>query len=151
MTDYGDGVAVWHLVFFGDERAPLVRRHAEHVEVVSRNDLPPDLFDLVWTTQFVLPDAVSGELGENFVTLAEVEVTRIRAGLIGLLRIAAVEFDDLLRIRQRTRTQKQRVDDAEDRRVCANADRERDHREHGDAFALPKHLDGVTKIADEDV
>ena len=77
MADHDDGISARRFVFFGDKGAALESGNAEHIEVVSRNDFAPDLFDFVGAAQFELANAVRGESGEDFVAFTKVDVTRI--------------------------------------------------------------------------
>src|SRR5687767_197096 len=124
MADYGHRISAGNLIFLREKSAALERGHSEQVEVVTRHWLAPNLFDLVSIIKFELPDGVAGQPAENLIAIAQLLVTRIRRAVVRLMWIAGINFDELVGICHRARTQKNRVDETEDRGVSADADRE---------------------------
>jgi len=59
--------------------------------------------------------------------------------LVSIVLLSRVDLDEARGLPDRQRMQKDGVDNREDRRVGADAQRQRDHRYQGEAGALPQH------------
>ena len=93
------------------------------------------------------------QTSENVVVVAQLAVKRIRE-VVGFRRaILAIvyscgisDYDELLRGFYRQHLQQERIHERENRRVCANAERERKHGDSGERRALGEHAQAITNI-----
>ena len=146
VAQHGDGRTVWPGFRLG-ERAADGWRHAEGLEQAGGRLRDGDLLGAL------APEQVGGN---HLDQCQRLERLRARAPLEevqrmhrdGRLRIRRLfpERDEATGIRIRQRTQQHRVDEAEDRGVCADAERQREHGDHREARALAKRAQGVSCV-----
>src|SRR5262249_6668924 len=119
--------------------AALRRRHAERVEVIARNQLDVDLVGLFTRAEL---DGVRHrereQIAEDLVLIAVIHEIGIGEDVAQKLRIDSLARDERepMRIFHRQWAQQQLVRHAEDRRVSANAERQRDYSNQGEAWVL---------------
>src|SRR5581483_1007364 len=89
-----------------------------------------------------------GEFTEGTRLLFEVQEIGERGGLllVAVLRIRAPEQYEALRLIERQWPQQHRIDDAEDGRVCADAQGERDDADEREDRISAEHSQAVAKI-----
>lgn len=123
MTQDGDRRRL--LVLFGEKAAADDRFRSEQGEVVARNRLHRDWLRLAPGAPVHLREGERRHAGEHLVLLAKVLVVEVRERQVA--RIALVRREDRREprgFRDRNGTQQQDVDEAEDRGVGANAERQ---------------------------
>jgi hypothetical protein len=141
-----------HRVLAGGEASPRDRRHAEHVEEVGGDLGRGEHHRPVAVGEGGAGRVVAGDRGEGAAPAAEVEevgVRRLHAPRAGRLRRAVPEVHEPLRLGEGEGAEERGVDDAEHRRVGADA--ERDRRDHGRGEARPREepARGVSQVAPE--
>ena len=139
-------------IFGGGEVAPDRRRHAQHPKEVRGHSHPADPFGLAVRHQRRHPRTDQRHVLEGVAARAPVEKRRVAdvAGRSG--RAALADRDQAIRICVRQRTQQHGVEDAEDRGVRADAERqghERDRREAGRAPQQPRRIANVARQIDD--
>ena len=155
MADDGDRVAAGGLILVGAER-PSERRRDVHrgEEVAARQHAELDSRRA---------RTVLGEPGRHRIErsealeapalVADVDVVRIRRRDIARAerfdRVLHADRVHLARVGNRQRPQHQRIGEAEDGAVGADADGERDHRDNGEARAGAQHADAVPEVLPE--
>ncbi len=134
--------------FIVGERAPDQRRDAERREEVGRDVHADDFFRRARSGQV---DAVVVERRDPLEcrrALAPADEVRRREH-VGAARPPRVGFphhDQASGIAERQRLEQHRVDDREDRRVRADAQRERQHRDRREARRAQAQTDGVADV-----
>src|SRR5262249_26025812 len=115
------------LLFLGSENSPECGVHAYQLEEIDRYSGAANLFRLAGSSEVVCIVGHSGHPLESFVPIAPVYEIRIRGDVIGdsLPPVVTPDHRQLLRLRIWHRAQQHAVDDAEDRRVRADAQRQR--------------------------
>jgi hypothetical protein len=137
VTDDDDRMSSRLAIFFAEKCPSVHGLHAEHVEVVARDHFPPDVFDGVRVAKRELPDGVGSQAGKDPIAVAELDVARVRRRLVRLLAVAGEELDELLGMGHRTWLQQQSIDDAEDRAVGADTQRQRHDRNRDEGRSAP--------------
>jgi len=96
---------------------------------------------------------VRGDLGEDAVLLAQVADVEIGepARVDALPGLHQVYGDEPVRIGEGKRPQEDRLDDAEDARVDADAQPDAEDRGHGDALAASQHPGGEAQVLQQDL
>ena len=127
VADDGRGSADARALLFGQEEAPARGPDAEHVEVVGAREHPARALGLALSAQVERREAVGGESVEGLCVVAEVQVVGVRdlREAVAVRRRAAHVDEPRLVAHARQRPQERRVDEAEDRRVRADADGQR--------------------------
>ena len=136
-------------VFLFGEDAPELRLQADDVEEVRRDDGAGDLLRFApgQAAQVVGIAARDREMLESGIVAPEVEVVRKCDRDGALLRTnVLVEDDEPLGVRIRQRPKEDGVNDAEDRGVRADAERQREDGNKGEAWCFPKLTNGVAKF-----
>jgi hypothetical protein len=136
-------------VFGGGEVAPDRRRDAEHPEEVPRHAHPADPFRLAVGHQRRTPRADERHVVERVAAVAPVEERQVAdvAGRSG--RPPLADGDEAIGIRIRQRTEQHGIEDAEDRRVRADAEGERHERDRREAGRAPQQPRGVANVPPE--
>jgi hypothetical protein len=139
-------------VFGGGEVTPDRRLHAERPEEVPGHAHPADPFRFAVGQQRRTPGADERHVFERMAAVAPVEERQVTdvAGRAG--RPPLADRDEAIGIRVRQRTEQHRVEDAEDRRVRADAERqghERDRCEAGRAPQQPRRVANVPREIDQ--
>jgi hypothetical protein len=90
---------------------------------------------------------------ERLLAVADRLPDRVRDGDVpavevaaGAVRIGEADFDETRRIRDGQRLEPERVHDFEERRVGADAERERDDRDRGESGIVPEHAQRVANV-----
>ncbi len=135
------------LVFVGHERPPHGRLDAEHREEVPRHHERLDLLGVAQAGDRVGVADRHREVAEHLLALAQDLVARPgEAGLVdALLGGRGVDLDEPLGLLVRQRLQEDRLDEAEDGGVGADAEGERGDRDGGEPGRLLQRADGVAK------
>src|SRR5262249_40412539 len=134
--------------FFRDERSTQRRFHSEHVQVVGRHH--PALQSL-WLTsarqvhRYSIGDR-SGNLREALALLAIVQKVRRRDALLFVVTCPSPKPQQPLRLGERQRLQQHGVDDAEDRRIRADAQAERENRDRREALVFEQHSQAEAQV-----
>ena len=138
--------------FFGDaERLPDDGAHAEHVEIAAGDEGEGNLFGL---TPGLRPDHfdVEGAIGRGEHRLEEAAaITQAFEEWIGEIlqvssRVDGVEQHEPVRLADRQPLHQHRVDEREDRRRAADAERQRQHRDQRDARVAPESARRVSHV-----
>src|SRR5262249_44638078 len=137
VAEHADQLLARTLIFVRQEAAADQRSRAEDREVVAADDLAEHLLRLAAAAGDVERNAlVRRDVGEHLVLLAQIAIVRRRAlqesaaperVLVPL--VAGEHRDQLRRILDRQRMQQHRIDQREDRRVRADAERQRQRRD----------------------
>src|SRR6185295_6428887 len=91
----------------------------------------------------------SCELFEGFVLTAVIKkVGRRNAGAATAVANVAEDPDKLIRITKWQRPDHDRIDETEDRSVCADAESECDQRDHGESRPLQQSSDAIADVFD---
>ena len=81
--------------------------------------------------------------------ISKVEKRDVAFGNARRPRVFAFEEDDAFGVRKRKRTQENAVDEAEDSGIGADAERERNDGDGGEAFLLQQHAGSVADVVQE--
>jgi hypothetical protein len=150
VADDGERVRAGPVVVLRREEAARRGAHAEHVEVVARHvEGEPALRHVVaGRGEAHVRLLRGGEPGEGVALIAEVYVVGERRRAVEpAAEITRVDLDEPRRIADADDgAQQYRVDEAEDGRVRADAERERQHRRGREARTLQENSDGVAQI-----
>ena len=120
---------------------------SEHREEIRRDDLRWDLLRFLAVVVVDLVERHRGQVGQRVGLRAQVLEVEMRDGEIPRIPLIRRRHDDERRgIGNRQRAEQHGVDQAEDRRVRADAERERQNRDRAEARALPEHPDGVFEV-----
>jgi hypothetical protein len=136
-------------VLLRQERAAYRRAHAQHIEEIPRNARRGKLLRIAQAGQVEVLVGERREPGKRAVLFAQECRARKRKRLDRSRRIGLRRIDQHqpLGMRVRQRPQQQRVGHAENRRVRADAQRQRDDGHQGEARALREHPDGVAEVS----
>ena len=142
-----DGLPAVGRVLGGGEVAADCRLHAEHPEEVRRDPHAADPFGFAVRDQRRDPRPDERHVLERVAALAPVEERRVAdvAGRSG--RAALADRDEPIGIRVRQRAEQHGVEDAEDRGVRADAERQRHERDGREAGRTPKQPRGVADVS----
>jgi hypothetical protein len=136
------------LVFLRSVGATEQRLDPQHIEDLGRDRHAGELLRLVALVQHRTRARESRERGEALRLLAQVCVIRERVVVpdLAFARRAAPHHHEPIGIREWQRAQKHRVDDAEDRGVRTNPERERQDRNDGEGRCFDQHPEGVFEV-----
>ena len=149
--DHDDGHAI---LFALEKRAACDRRHAQDVEIVVRDDRGADTLRLIAEARHRHhQSAVGGERDRALLGAPQVLELRHRCGqpLLTAIGRLAPEPDQRVGVRVGQRAHEQVVDQREDGRVRADAERQREHRHRREAGILEQHPAGVARVLSEGV
>src|SRR5580658_1210876 len=105
------------------------------------------MFGAVSSCQVVADRRVAGRVLKKIrVALQLLKLGRVKAGLFALLLVAFDELDDAIRLGKWQGTKKDAVDDSEDRRVCADAEREGQYSDDRKGWGFCQNTQSVTKV-----
>jgi hypothetical protein len=135
------------LVFRIGKSAAQFRCQADNLEKISRDKGGADVLRLTTGNSAEIARLASrnGEMLENGIVASPIEVV----GKGNRSVRSAAEFiqrHDAAGVWIWQRLQKDRIDDAEDRRICADPERKRQHGDESEARRLAQLAQGVTKI-----
>ena len=138
-------------IFFGQERAAEDRRDAEQRKQVGRGYRAAQQLRFAIAGQRQVEVVVGGEAIERSALLAQViEVAKRKLRERGaVLRGLLADRHDAIRGVERQRLEQHGVDDAEDRCVRADAEREREHTDGAVGAFLPQHACAVQDVSPE--
>src|SRR4029077_8678917 len=136
------------LLFFGQKVAAQRRRYAEQPKEISGCVRAPHLFGLAVSRKTVKPGAPGGDLLEYMALRAPIEKFRRRSDAAGhiAVRVGIPDQRDATGIGKGERAQQDRVDDTENRSVCADADGERQNGYDREAPRPHQHPPAVSQI-----
>ncbi len=145
VAQHDDALAP-RLIFAFEEASPGLRRRAEHLEEVRRDLRADGAHRLLLLAQVEVAVLVGGDSREGVRLRAPVQKIRDgdRAG--AALRQSLVDRDEPAGLRVGQRTQEYRVDDREDGRVAANAERQRQHGDGRKPRLAPQHAETVPQV-----
>ena len=128
--------------------------YAEHIEIIGGDDggeSAPGVGAVADANHGEVVGEDAGELAAGL--LAEIAVGRVgkRAVFLGVLPVLRVELDDLFRVGKRARAEDQRVDDAENTGVNADAEGQHDDGRCGEAGRLGEQAEGEFQVLKEGV
>src|ERR1700760_1126710 len=106
---------------------------AERLEIIRGQELAIEQFGRANAGEAEIVTARGGHGREGVVLLLPILKVRIRDRAAIEVRLALVQDDQLLRMRKRQRVEQHPIYDGEDRRVRANAQRQRQHGDDGEA------------------
>jgi hypothetical protein len=146
------GVAARDLIFIGSERAADRRLDTHQWKQVAADHHA----DLELGRRAGIGRKRHGEIRERgeaveaLGAIANVDVVAVRrherAGVERFDRRPRTDGEHLAGARDRKRPQQQRVGEAEDGAVGADADRQREHRDEGEAWAGRQHAEAVAEV-----
>ena len=146
MTDHRHRVRVWCFVFLGHEGAAQCRTQSKRVEEVPRHYRTGDQIGLIVVSSAHGDARVSEQITEHFILVAIINVVGIR-GNAQRTRPASVEDEEeSVRPGYRQWSEQRSVDDAEDRSVRADAQRQREHCYCGESGTRAQNPQAVTKV-----
>jgi hypothetical protein len=131
-------VAAANLIFSGLEQAAQHRLHAEQGEEIGRKIFAVDALRFACPGENESGMFEDGEVGEGAVVPLPVAEVGIGDGSKGEVGFRRIDCDQLVGVRQIHRMQQDRVDDGEERGVHADAERQRDDDDAGEARRLAK-------------
>ena len=138
------------LVVLGQQRAANDRVHAEQLKVVAGDRLPHREARAIGQLHRGHRRAVGQHVGEDLVLRLEVEVVGIGAGRVLVAVAAAGEHvDQPIGPLDRQRPEQQGVDEGEQCRVEADADRERGNGDQGERRAAPQPAQGKPDVREQ--
>ena len=145
-AQYNHRLLAGHAIVLRRERASERRSHAEHLEIVARDEQAPGSSGVVVDLEVHRREAQRSNARQHAVAIADVAVIRIRAGgKPGRAR----DRHQALRPLDRERREEERIDDAEDRGVGADAERQRQDRDGGEAWRPQQRAHRVAKVGAE--
>ena len=137
-----DWALTGHAIVVLMKEAPSHRLHAEHVEVIAGGEIAPR------ATQCAAGiDVHRGRTEANDAVECHVPVTYVAVVGEGRARPpTALHEEHAIRPRDRERPKRDGVDDTEDRRIRADAERQREDRDGRESRAARKRTECVAKI-----
>ena len=146
------GAAAGSTVLERPEDAAPSGGDARHLEVVRGHELAEDPIRLAPFAQAHGSDGVGREPGEGVGLLAKIEVVGIRRPSVeGAAVVARVHRHYRGGVAHRKWAKKERVDEAEDRGVGADAEADRQQGHESESRALREHPHGVAQVVDQRV
>ncbi len=151
MTQHGDAITLL-AILLRQKRAAQQRLRAEGREQAGRSVAGVDLGRGVAQHEVeafaALPARTDGHIGEHRVLRAPIEVIRPAHPLLldAPLGTALPQRDQPVRLGIRQRPEQHAIDDAEDRRVRPDAQREREHGDGGEAGVLQQLAEGEFEV-----
>jgi hypothetical protein len=147
-------VASRHAILVGNEGAADPRRHAEHIEeVAADHEAEPGLRRVVRAIGETRDGHTIGDEPREAVRpIPQVDVVAVRRQTsdgderVTLLRDRCRDRDDVAALRDLQRPQCKRVGETEHRRIQADADRDRHHRDGREAWVLQQHPHAVPEV-----
>src|SRR5262245_31234897 len=135
------------LPFIRREDAPVRRLHAEHGEVIAADQFDHAAFSFAVYIQADDVRDVGDHIGEDFTLIADVRVVEIRRPVrrLGTL-IFTGQHDQSIRLSDRQRFEQVGIDDTENRRVRADAERKRERGDKSKAGTLHQRQRSVTQV-----
>src|SRR4030095_4065815 len=91
-------------------------------------------------------ELIRGDAGEDIVLLTPILEIRNRCRALNHIRFVLPDFDESLRLLERERAQQHGVHNAEDRAVCADAERERKHSDERKSRLLQQHSRAIAQV-----
>jgi hypothetical protein len=154
VADHGHRMRAARHVILRRQHAAERGLHAEHVEERSRHQLARRALRAALNAHGHGPVAAAEHTREHVVVIAEVDVVRIRERILIALPVAmkrslALEQHQLLRILHGQQAQQGLIDQREDRRVGAEAQRDREHRDDGEDRRLAQRAQGIAEICQQ--
>jgi hypothetical protein len=129
---------------------PAIGTTPEHVEEARRHRLPGYPFGQGSGSAQRLAAAGNGRYGrERSVLLAPVHVVQRRDAVVGRLGRRFPEHDERVGFAVGQRAQQGRVEQAEDRGGCPDAQGEDHDRQRSERWGSPEHASTVSKVAPE--
>ena len=148
MTATGDAPCAD--VFVGDERAADDGANAERLEVVVGHHLADHDLRAALDREVREEVRVRGDAGERFGAGAVVEIVGIRVRVVRIRRrLVPVDVDELVGALDRERAKENGVDDAEDRRVDADAEGQREERDERERRGTAQPAQRVADVLEE--
>ncbi len=145
VADHGNQRILSGAVVLGEEPATERDRDAEHGVIVAADELTAGRFDAVAGCHPERGARVAGRAGEQVGSSADALVVRIvrrRGGPLGAVR----DENQFVRIVHRHRPQHDRFEQAEDRGVRADAERERQDDDRGEPGIAPERAQRVAHV-----
>ena len=146
VADHGHWMTAGELVVLRCQRPPERGANAQHREVGAGHDLPGHPFGPPGVADVERVSEAAEHAGEHVVVVAELLIDRVRQ-FTAVAPVTAVpaalerHLDQLVRIVHPQHSQEHLVHEREDRRIGANAERDRADRDGGEA----RHLAPGTK------
>ena len=134
------------LVFLGEEATAQGRPHAQHGEVVARDDQPLNPLGLPALAERQRALHSSDEAVEDLVPVAIVDEVSEVGGRADALAAAGADDDEPVRFFDRQLPDEDFVDQAEDGRIGADADGQREHGDGGKARSFEQHARAVSQV-----
>jgi hypothetical protein len=137
-----------HPVFLLGEDAAMLRVQPNHFKEIGRDQAALDLlrrppFEAAQVKRFPARDR---KMLEDGIVAPVIKIVWIRNGDLRLVRVALGQDDQLVGFRIGERLEQDRVDDAKDGGVRANAERERENSDESEPRRLPELAQSVTEV-----
>jgi hypothetical protein len=153
VTDHCDRTLAGRGPFVGRESPAHRGLHAEHVEIISGHHLYVHLLRLILRSQLPLDMYVRDHSRSDLIQLAHIHDIRPGKDRVNEMRIGALgrHHRQLLRVRHRQRPHHQFVDQAEDSRGRAYAQRDGQHCNHCESGFLQQRASAIAQILQQGV
>jgi hypothetical protein len=146
MAQQHDAARLGALVL-GPESAADDRRHSEHRKQRRGRAQAFDLFRAARAGQGGTPDFGRGDRLKHILLVAPVEICAGRGGKDrAAAQAALLDENEMFGMRVSKRPQQDAVDHAEHGRGGADAEREHEHRGHGEARGLDQRTNGIPQV-----
>src|SRR5262245_43169368 len=129
------------LVFFGQKGSTERGLDAEHVKIIARNQIAPDLLVIAVPAQAQPHETAGEQPRQDFVAVAEIKIVRIGKRRELPSYPNDVDRKYLFGIRHRQRAKQNYIDQTEDRSVRADAQRKRKNGDEGEARRFDQTAD----------
>ena len=145
VAEHGDRLRARLVFVIGEEAAPQ-GIDAQRLEQLSRHHAAGQPLGLARARQVVALAAVDADVLEDLVLRPPVLVVRVSDGHLINLRARLPQVDEPLGFGVGQRLEQHRIDDAEDGRRRADAERQRQHRDEGEAGVPEQHARAVAQV-----
>ena len=144
-------------VIGGNEEATESRLHSQHVEIIAGDKFGIGEFSRVAPLQIDLRVSGSDRPAENGIVVAQIAIHGIRkikmmvaaGGRMAGILARIPEKSEAVRFLDGQTAQKRLIEQAEYRRIGANAERKRKNRNHREAGRLSQLANGVAEIMEQ--
>jgi hypothetical protein len=126
--------------------------NAEYVEKVSGDHPYPDHLAAVFANQASSLYELAGEAGKNCVPVAQREIGGMREGVQAVAAVRAEatalnpELDEFSRVTNWEQSQHDLIEEREDRRICANPERERKNGGESEPRVRPELPNSILQV-----
>ncbi len=136
------------LLFLGQENSPSCRRNSQHAKEIDGSPSSIHSLRLAIGYQAQCQRIETRHTLERFALFLDLRVFRERHQSAASLGFEVVlhEVDNAPRLFERKRLQQHGIDDAENRRICSNPERQRKNRDSRESRILPQHPQSKSQV-----